>query len=65
MRRRTACWPGLAGGLLPDDGRATGLAWIATAVSVGRLCSAVMFGFLWTRYGDGLALRIFTVALAA
>jgi MFS transporter len=56
---------GLAGGLLPVDNRSTGLAWVATAVSVGRLCSAVMFGFLWTVYGDGSALMIFTVALAA
>ena len=55
---------GLAGGLLPVDGRSTGFAWVATAVSVGRLCSSVMFGFLWTLYGDGLALLIFTVALA-
>ncbi len=55
---------GLAGGLLPVDGRSTGFAWVATAVSVGRLCSSVMFGFLWTLYGDRLALLIFTVALA-
>jgi len=56
---------GLAGGLLPVDGRSTGFAWVATAISIGRLCSSVMFGFLWTVYGDGLALMTFTVALAA
>jgi MFS family permease len=56
---------GLAGGLLPVAGRSTGFAWVATAVSVGRLCSSVLFGFLWTLYGDRLALLIFTVALAA
>ena len=56
---------GLASGLLPVDHRSTGLAWVATAVGVGRLCSAVMFGFLWTVYGDGPALMIYTVALAA
>ena len=55
---------GLAGGLLPVNGRSTGFAWVATAVSVGRLCSSVMFGFLWTLYGDRLALLVFTVALA-
>jgi MFS family permease len=55
---------GLAAGLLPVDSRSTGFAWVATAVSVGRLCSSVMFGLLWTLYGDGLALIIFTVALA-
>jgi MFS family permease len=56
---------GLASGLLPVDYRSTGLAWVATAVSVGRLCSAVMFGFFWTVYGDGPALMIYAVALAA
>jgi MFS family permease len=55
---------GLASGLLPVDNRSTGLAWVATAVSVGRLCSSVIFGFLWTVYGDGSALMIYTVALA-
>ncbi|MEO8256053.1 MAG: MFS transporter [Acidobacteriota bacterium] len=55
---------GLAGGLLPVDGRSTGFAWVATAVSAGRLCSSVVFGFLWTVYGDGPALMIFIVALA-
>jgi MFS family permease len=55
---------GLAGGLLPEQTRATGLAWIATAVALGRLSSALMFGVLWTRYGDALAVRLFAVALA-
>jgi MFS family permease len=54
---------GLAGGLLPVTTRATGLAWIATAVAVGRLGSALVFGLLWTRYGDALAVKIFAVAL--
>jgi MFS family permease len=56
---------GLASGLLPVDHRSTGLAWVATAVGVGRLCSAVTFGFFWTVYGDGPALMIYAVALTA
>jgi MFS family permease len=55
---------GLAGGLLPEATRATGLAWIATAVAVGRVGSALVFGLLWTRYGDALAVRLFAGALA-
>jgi len=54
---------GLASGLLPTRDRAVGLAWVATAVSVARLCSAVTFGFLWTRAGDRIAVLTFTVAL--
>jgi MFS family permease len=55
---------GLAGGFLPAGTRATGLAWVATAVAVGRLCGALMFGLLWTRLGDALAVRLFAVVLA-
>lgn len=54
---------GLAGGVLPAGTRATGLAWIATAVALGRLCGALMFGLLWTRFGDALAVRLFAVVL--
>jgi MFS family permease len=54
---------GLASGLLSTTARALGLAWVATAVSVARLCSAVTFGFLWTRAGDRTAVLSFTVAL--
>jgi MFS family permease len=55
---------GLAGGLLPEGTRATGLAWIATAVALGRLASALIFGLLWTRYGDALAVMLFALVLA-
>ena len=55
----------LASGLLPIRARALGLAWVATAVSVARLCSAVAFGFLWTRAGDRIAVLFFTAALVA
>jgi predicted MFS family arabinose efflux permease len=55
----------LASGLLPVRTRALGLAWVATALSVARLCSAVAFGFLWTRAGDRVAVLTFTAALVA
>jgi MFS family permease len=54
---------GLAGGLLPVEVRATGLAWVATAQSAAKLCSALIFGFLWTRAGDSVAIAMFAGAL--
>jgi MFS family permease len=56
---------GLASSLLPADTRAMGLAWVATGVSAGRLCSAMAFGLLWTRAGDRIAIAAFTTALVA
>lgn len=57
--------PSLASGLLPAHTRAVGLAWVATAASAARLCSAVVFGLLWTRAGVRVALLTFTMALIA
>lgn len=54
---------GLASGLLSTQARAMGLAWVATAVSVARVCSAIVFGFLWTRVGDAIAVATFAIAL--
>ena len=54
---------GLASSVLPAAARAVGLAWVATGVSVGRLCSAIVFGVLWTRAGDRIAVAAFTAAL--
>jgi hypothetical protein len=54
---------GLASSLLPAESRAVGLAWVATGVGVGRLCSAMAFGLLWTRAGDRTAITAFTTAL--
>jgi MFS family permease len=53
----------LASGLLPANARATGLAWVATGVSLARLCGAIAFGFLWTRAGDRIAVLTFVTAL--
>ena len=54
---------GLASSVLPAASRAVGLAWVATGVSLGRLCSAIAFGALWTRAGDRIAVVAFTTAL--
>jgi MFS family permease len=54
---------GLASSLLPAATRAVGLAWVATGVSIGRLCSAIVFGLLWMRAGDRIAVAAFTTAL--
>ena len=34
-------------------------------MSAGRLCSAIVFGILWTRGGDRVAVAAFTAALIA
>ena len=57
--------PSLAGGLLPANTRALGLAWVATAASAARFCSAIVFGWLWTRAGERFAVLTFSVALLA
>jgi MFS family permease len=54
----------LASSLLPAPARAMGLAWVDTASSVARLISAIMFGVIWTRGGDVLAVSIFAGSLA-
>jgi MFS family permease len=53
----------LAGGLLPAPVRAMGLAWVDTAVSVGRLCSSMLFGLLWTHVSARTAVLTFAAAL--
>ncbi len=52
-------------GVLPRRMLGTGLACLSTATSVGRLCSSVMFGALWTLWGDDVALVVCVVALAS
>ena len=36
---------------------------VATAVSLARVCSSLVFGLLWTRAGDLIAVFTFTAAL--
>jgi MFS family permease len=51
--------------LLPGHLRTTGLSVVQTAVALGRLCSSLLFGLLWTVSGSqGRALTVFTIALA-
>jgi MFS family permease len=54
---------GLASSLLPEDGRAMGLAWVATGVGAGRLCSSILFGLLWARSGNSIAVAVFAAGL--
>lgn len=54
----------LASATLAPSVRATGLATLATAVSVARMGAAVLFGLLWTETGNGGAIRWFAGGLA-
>lgn len=54
----------VAAGLTPEPLRATGIAVVQTAVAVGRLLSAVLFGLLWTVSTQQRALVVFAAALA-
>lgn len=54
---------GLAGGLLPVHVRAMGLAWVTTAMSGARLCSAIVFGLLWTYQNATVAVAAYALAL--
>jgi len=49
--------------VLTEDLRASGLALIATATSVGRMVAALLFGALWTAFGIEAALRCFMLGL--
>lgn len=53
----------LAGQSLPADLRASGMALVATATSVARLVSSVLFGLLWTVTDVGTALAVFAIGL--
>lgn len=53
----------LASGFLPAAVRGSGLAFIGTAHSLGRLCASVLFGWFWTQFGREAALGGFAVTL--
>jgi MFS family permease len=53
----------LAGELLPDKLRGSGMAMITTATSLARLVSAVLFGLLWTVLSVQTALIVFAIGL--
>jgi MFS family permease len=54
----------IAGGLLPEHMRASGMALLTTATSLGRLASSLVFGALWSAWGLETALVAMLVALA-
>jgi MFS family permease len=53
----------MASAELPENVRTTGLAVLATAISLSRFAGSVMFGFSWTTWGSGTALSILLVGL--
>lgn len=53
-----------ASAILQPQVRGTGLALLATAVSLSRLTSSVVFGWMWSRYGTTPAIASFAVALS-
>jgi MFS family permease len=55
----------LGSALLPVEVRASGLALLVTAISVGRLVSSLLFGLLWTWWGVQAAVALFAVGLSA
>ena len=56
----------LASDVLPAEGRATGLAALATIISLGRLCSSVIIGLVWTSKGpEGAAVFAAIATLTA
>jgi MFS family permease len=54
----------VAAGLTEARLRASGIALVQTAVAAGRLCSAILFGLLWTVWDQHSAMVLFAVALA-
>ncbi len=56
----------LASDVLPAEGRATGLAALATIISLGRLCSSLIIGLVWTSKGpEGAAVFAALATLTA
>ena len=49
----------LAGGVLPEHLRASGMALLTTLTNVARLLSSILFGMLWTWQGLTVAIWIF------
>ena len=54
----------LASTLTPPEMRGSGIALVQTAVAVGRLGSALLFGLAWSAWDRHAALLCFTLALA-
>jgi len=57
--------PALTAPLVPAAVRSSGIAGVQTVMAVGGMTSAVLFGVVWSRFGQPTAVAVFTVALAA
>ncbi|GAA1505944.1 MFS transporter [Sphaerisporangium rubeum] len=55
----------LAGPLLPEERRATGLAVVQTGQALGLMAASWVFGALWTARGPETAVQVMAVALCA
>src|SRR5262249_49766651 len=55
----------IAGGVIAQERRAWGLAKLSTWVSGGKLLSSLLFGWLWQRFGAGMALAVSAQVLLA
>jgi len=53
----------LASSLVPPGRRATGLAFIATGIGMGKLLSSLMFGWLWQLHGATPSILVFAGGL--
>lgn len=53
----------LAARQLPHELRATGIAWMTTLVSLGRMASSVLFGWVWETAGQAQAVAAFSIGL--
>jgi MFS family permease len=50
---------------LPAEGRASGLALVSTAASLGRFAGSVLFGMAWSAWSPNVALGLFAALLVA
>jgi MFS family permease len=55
----------MASTLIPEQSRTSGLAILGTAVSTGKFCSSLLFGFLWQNSGTQTALSVSLAGLVA
>jgi MFS family permease len=53
----------MASAVLPESLRTSGLSVLTTFTSLGRLCASILFGALWTVFGQSSALVVVFVGL--
>jgi MFS family permease len=53
----------LGSAVVPDELRASGLGLLVTATSIARLLASILFGALWTLFGEEAAIFAFAAAL--